>query len=184
MSPWKLREAVRCFRGGGVIAYPTEAVYGLGCDPLDPDAVARILAIKGRPMAKGLILVAADFDQLRPFLGPVDDATLAPVLATWPGPHTWLLPAAEALPAWIRGRHETVAVRVTAHPVAAALCHACRSPLVSTSANPGSLPPARSPLGVRRYFGDAIDLLLCGPLGGLERPTPIRAAADRALVRA
>lgn len=181
--PWKLREAARCFRGGGVFAYPTEAVYGLGCDPLDPGAVGRILTLKRRPMDKGLILIAADFQQLRPFLGEIDPRVLTAVLASWPGPNTWLLPAAADLPVWIRGHHSTVAVRVTAHPLAAALCRACGSPLVSTSANPGTFPPARSALGVRRYFDEDVDLILSGRLGGLDRPTSIRNASDMVLVR-
>ena len=145
--------------------------------------MGRILTLKRRPLEKGLILIAADFQQLLPFLGAVDPALLPPVLASWPGPNTWLLPAADELPVWIRGHHDTVAVRVTAHPLAAALCRACGSPLVSTSANPGTFPPARSALGVRRYFGDGVDLILSGRLGGLKRPTPIRNAADSVLIR-
>lgn len=167
-----------------MLAYPTEAVYGLGCDPLDPQAVKKILRLKRRPVEKGLILIAADFNQLRPFLAEIPREILDPVMATWPGPNTWLLPAAAGLPTWIRGHHATVAVRVTAHPVAAALCRACDSALISTSANPGAFPPARSTLGVRRYFDDEIDLILAGQLGGLKRPTPIRNALNRGVVRA
>jgi L-threonylcarbamoyladenylate synthase len=184
MSPFQLREAARRLQAGAVVAYPTEAVYGLGCDPLDAEAVQRILAIKGRPVHKGLILIAADFDQLQPFLGRLANAHLTAVQATWPGPHTWLLPAAPHCPTWLTGRHATLAVRVTAHPVAAALCRAAGMPLVSTSANRAGHPPARTALRVRRCCGAEVDYIVPGPTGGLRRPTAIRDARSGELVRA
>ncbi len=183
LPSWRLREAARCFHQGGILAYPTEAVYGLGCDPRDWYAVERILAIKQRTVEKGLILIAADFEQLLPFVQPLPDDKMQTPLASWPGPSTWLLPAAPDLPPWLCGRHATVAVRVTAHPVAAALCRACGSPLVSTSANVEGHPPARSPIQVRTRFDDRIDYILHGPLGQLSRPTVIRDAASGAIVR-
>jgi L-threonylcarbamoyladenylate synthase len=183
MSPFQLREAVRRVQAGAVVAYPTEAVYGLGCDPLDADAVQRILAIKGRPVHKGLILIAADFAQLRSFVGELDVQRQAEVRATWPGPHTWLLPAAPHCPSWLTGRHDSLAVRVTAHPLAAALCRQAGMPLVSTSANRAGRRPARSALGVRRCCGAEVDYILHGPTGGLQRPTAIRDARSGALLR-
>jgi len=181
--PWKLRQAARCIHQGGLIAYPTEAVYGLGCDPLDGEAVWQLLKIKGRPLDKGLILIAADFDQLRPFVLPLPAEALQPLFASWPGPHTWLLPAAENLPYWLSGGRTTVAVRVTAHPLAAALCRACNSPLVSTSANRAGQPPQRTALGVQRTFGGEVDCILHGNTGGLKRPTAIRHAVTGERIR-
>jgi L-threonylcarbamoyladenylate synthase len=167
-----------------VIAYPTEAVYGLGCDPLDGAAVSRLLALKGRTAGKGLILIAARFAQLAPFLEPLAPALATRVLATWPGPVTWLLPARPAVPPWLRGEHDTLAVRVTAHPLAAALCTAFGGALVSTSANRAGRPPARSPLAVRRAFDGELDVVLHGPLGPGNRPTEIRDGRSGAVVRA
>ena len=184
VRPWSLRQAARCVHGGGVIAYPTEAVYGLGCDPLDADAVGRLLRLKGRPPDKGLILIAADFGQLRPFIRPLSAAKMGPILDSWPGPHTWLLPAATDLPPWITGGQRLLAVRVTAHPLAAALCRACRTPLVSTSANRSGQPPQRTPLGVRRTFGTAVDCILHGDTGGRERPSTIRNGVTGETIRA
>ncbi len=126
MSPFRLRHAVRLLRGGGIVAYPTEGVYGLGCDPLDGAAVTRLLALKGRSRRKGLILIAASFERVRPFLAPLDPELEAAARADWPGPVTWVLPAAPATPAWLTGGRQTLAVRVTAHPVAAALCRELR----------------------------------------------------------
>ena len=169
---WRLSQAVRHVRRGGVIAYPTEGVFGLGCDPRNERAVVEILALKGRPAAKGLILIAADFDQLLTFVSPPPGAVLERILASWPGPVTWILPAAPGLPAWLTGGRPTLACRVTDHPIAARLCRAFGRPLVSTSANPTGRPPARSLLQVRWYFGRRV-LAIPGPLGGLEGPTPI-----------
>ncbi|MDG4548934.1 MAG: L-threonylcarbamoyladenylate synthase [Candidatus Contendobacter sp.] len=174
MSPLQLRAAARAVKSGGIIAYPTEAVYGLGCDPRNEKAVRRLLALKRRSPRKGLILIAADFTQLAPFLQPLTPTDRARLAATWPGPHTWLIPARPVTPRWLRGQHDTLAVRVTAHPLAAALCRACGHPLVSTSANFSGRPPARCALAVRRQLGTAIDCLLPGPTGGAVQPTAIR----------
>ena len=176
---------MRVLRAGGVIAHPTEAVYGLGCDPDDEQAVRRILALKRRPAAKGLILIAADFEQLRPWLLPLGTADLERVRAAWPGPVTWLLPARPEVPRWLRGDHDTLAVRVTAHPLSAQLCRAFGKPLVSTSANRASRPPARTALAVRRQLGRrGVDLILNGRLGGSSRPSEIRDLASGRVIRA
>jgi len=183
LSPWQLRQAVRALRLGGVIAYPTEAVFGLGCDPLDAEAVLRLLELKQRPMDKGLILIASSIEQLEPYLLPLDAALEAKVRAEWPGPVTWLLPCREETPVWLRGKHHTLAVRVTDHPVAAALCAAFGGAIVSTSANISARPPARNALTVQRVFGEAIDHIVHAPLGGRNKPTEIRDASSGRIVR-
>lgn len=179
----KLRLAARCIEAGGILAYPTEAVYGLGCDPWNGDAVRRLLAIKRRPERKGLILIAFDFDQLELFVAPLDDERMAIVHATWPGPVTWLLPARDETPRWLAGHHDTLAVRVTAHPFAGALCKAFGGALVSTSANVSDRPPARTALQVRLAFGSDVDLVLAGRCGGRVRPSAIRDARTGASIR-
>ncbi len=181
--PWHLRQAARHFWLGGLIAYPTEAVYGLGCNPLNQNSVQRLLQLKQRPIEKGLILIAADFDQLRPFIIEPPAEILAPVLASWPGPATWLLPVAPKTPKWITGRHDTIAIRVTAHPLAADLCRRCRSPLISTSANISGQPPAKNTLALHRQLKGQIEFTLHGKVGGLKRPTPIQDAMSGALIR-
>jgi L-threonylcarbamoyladenylate synthase len=180
----KLRLAARCIEASGILAYPTEAVYGLGCDPWSRDAVQRLLAIKGRPQHKGLILIASSPEQLEPFVEPLDEVRMRAVLATWPGPVTWLLPARAGTPSWLTGRHPTLAVRVTAHPLAAVLCEAAGSALVSTSANLSNRPPARSSLQVRRSLGAQLDLILVGECGNSVRPSTIRDGRTGALIRA
>jgi len=174
ISPFRLREAARVIRAGGVVACPTESVYGLSCDPLNRRAVLHLLSIKQRAMEKGLILLAADISQLAPF-AILEGEWMRKVRSTWPGPVTWLLPAQPFLPYWINGGRGTVACRVTAHPPAAALCNTVGHALVSTSANLAGRPPARTPLQVHLAC-PGTDFILSGPLGDLERPTQIRDA--------
>ncbi len=181
---WQLSRAARHVAAGGIIAYPTEAVYGLGCNPRDGAAVQRLLAIKRRPIGKGLILIAARVEDLQPYIIALPTKTRSKLRKSWPGPVTWLLPARPQVPDWLRGNHDTLAVRVTAHPLAAALCRACGGVLVSTSANINKRPPARSALSVRRRFGTTIDYVLNGSLGGLAKPTPIIDARSGRVLRA
>ena len=171
-----IRRAASIIRAGGVIAYPTEAVWGLGCDPLDAAAVARILEIKQRPATMGLILIAAEAAQLEPWVEPVSHEIEARINATWPGPVTWVMPAQEWVPEWVHGGRGSLAVRVTAHEQCAALCRETGFPIVSTSANRSGHPPARNAVQVQRWFGGELDFILGGTTGGRDRPSEIRDA--------
>jgi len=174
LSDWHLHCARHTLLRSGVIAYPTEAVWGLGCDPWDSSAVERILELKQRPMHKGLILVAACVDQIRFLLDPLPEELQKAAASHWPGPVTCLLPdVREQVPEWVRGQHSSIAVRVSAHPVVRALCTAAGMPLVSTSCNPSGHPPARHPWQVHRYFGDRLDRIVPGAVGGDRNPSRI-----------
>ena len=181
-----LEAAVAALHHGGVIAYPTEAVWGLGCDPFDAVAVRRLLAIKEREESKGLILIAANLAQIASLIDrdALPPARIAAVLATWPGPHTWLLPGTTLVPDWLRGDHTTLALRVTAHTGAAALCAAVGGPLVSTSANRAGAAPARTLAELDPALLAQLDGVLNGETGGLDAPTTIRDAASGSLLRA
>lgn len=185
-TPADFDAAAALLRAGGVLAYPTEAVYGLGCDPHNRAAFEKIFALKRRPATQGVLLIAAAFAQVERYidLANVPDAVLAQVRASWPGPNTWIFPRSAAVPAWVAGAHTGIALRVTAHEPAAALCRAWGGALVSTSANPHGQPPARSASTVADYFGDALDGLLDAPLGAQDRPTTIRDALSGAIIRA
>lgn len=185
-SPHSIEDTVAALRRGGVVAYPTEAVWGLGCDPFDEAAVMRLLAIKQREVGKGLILIAGALQQLD---GLLDwDALPAPrrdaVQATWPGPSTWIVPATPRVPRWITGDHAGIAVRVSAHPVVVALTAAHGGPLVSTSANRGGQPPAFARAELDPVLLAAIDALAPGETGGLAAPSSIRDARTGAVLRA
>lgn len=167
-----IRYATRVINRGGVIAYPTEGVFGLGCLPDDFDAVARILTIKKRDPDMGLVLIVSDADQLDGWTGAqLDDGSLASSLEA---PVTWIVPSSEKVPWWIRGKHAGIAVRKTEHPVAKALCEATDSALVSTSANVSGRPPARTPFVLRRTLGALVDYVVPGECGPAHGPSEIR----------
>ncbi len=171
----RLRSAARVLRQGGIIAYPTEAVYGLGCDPFNQAAVLRILALKRRSARKGLILIASTFEHTLPFVNweAVDRAS---ILASWPAAVTWVLPALPDAPRWLSGDPRTIAMRLTAHPLCRMLCTLSGHAIVSTSANRAKRQPARSPLAIRHAFGAGVDAIVRGALGGNPHPSVIRDA--------
>lgn len=179
----RLQEAVWALRRGGVVAYPTEGCYGLGCDPRNTRAVQKILRLKKRSWRQGLIVIGADWRHVALWVDASDEATVSRARLTWPGPHTWLLPAAPGVSRWLRGEHGTLAVRITAHPVAAALCRRFNSAIVSTSANLHGRPPAVSAAQAREMFGGAVDAVVAGRLGGLRGPTEIRDARTGKILR-
>ena len=185
MPALSLSAAVVALQGGGVIAYPTEAVWGLGCNPFDEAAVMRLLALKQREVGKGLILIAGALDAFEHLLDwdalPTDRREA--VFATWPGPHTWIVPASGRVPHWITGMHDGVAVRVSAHPLVASLCDAFAGPLVSTSANRAGDPPPRQRGGIEPSLLGALDGWIEGDTGTLSAPTEIRDARSGAVLR-
>jgi L-threonylcarbamoyladenylate synthase len=173
-SAFKIQLAAQIVHAGGVIAYPTEAVWGLGCNPFNEAAVRRLLELKNRPVGKGLILIADSIDVFEPLLEGITTAQRNKLVVSWPGPNTWLVPHGNLLPSWIVGEFSTVAIRVSAHPVARDLCHAVGGPIVSTSANPSGKAPALTSLSVRRYFGADLDGTLDGAIGSAKNPSTIR----------
>ena len=183
MKSWQIHNALSVLENGGIIAYPTEAVMGLGCDPWDEDAVAEILRLKRRPADKGLIVAASNIDQLSGLVDFSRVPALEEITASWPGPVTWLAPARRVTPRWLTGRHDTLAVRVSAHPVVQQLCDAAGA-LVSTSANPSGCRPARTRRRVRAYFGPDVGCYVPGNVGGDPRPSMIRDAVTGRVLRA
>ncbi len=180
---WHLRQATYHLAHGKIIAYPTEAIYGLGCDPQNLHAVTQLLQLKKRPWQKGLILIAANYEQLQPYLQPLSEKLKAKIFETWPGPVTWLLPAHHKISPLLRGQSNKLAVRVTAHPLAKALCQQWQGAIVSTSANLTYQQPAKTALQVHRIFGQQVDYILKGPLGDRNRPSEIRDGVTDAIFR-
>ena len=178
-----IREGAQCLLDGGVIAYPTEAVYGLGCDPGNETAVRRILELKSRPASAGLILIADRLERFEPFIGPVSETLRERALSAWPGPVTWLFPRAAGVPDWLAGSHGTIALRVTAHEGCRALCAAFGGPVVSTSANPRTEEPARSAAQVEGYFPGQLCGIVAGDLGSGDQPSEIRDLATGRVLR-
>ena len=165
-----------------MIAYPTESCYGLGCDPRNRRAVQHLLKIKGRPQHKGLILIAGRFEQLASYLQPLALTDKEEVHHGGAHAVTFLMPARENCPRWLRGQFDTLAVRVTAHPQAAALCNALNLALVSTSANRSGDKPVRTYADCLRRFGGRA-LVLPGRVGKRRRPSTIRDWASGRIIR-
>lgn len=167
--------AVEAFHQGGVIAYPTEAVFGLGCDPDNKQAIKKLLAIKKRPVEKGLILLAANFSQLLPY---IDESKLPQeqryeILSRWPDGITQVLPAAEGVSVLLTGQFSTLAVRVTSQPDVVELCNAVNKPIISTSANFSGEQPGKTWQEVEQSLGDAVDYIVKGQTLGFAQPSTI-----------
>ena len=182
LAGWRVRQVQRILQAGGVIAYPTEAVWGLGCNPWKPEAVERLLLLKQRPVEKGLILVAGSMEQFEFLLWDLPHSQLAKLQLSWPGPNTWLVPHQRRLPPWITGDHATVALRVSDHPQIRQMC-AITGPLVSTSCNPAGRPPARKRLRVEQYFHGYLDDIVPGALGQQRNPSIIRDLQTDTVIR-
>lgn len=184
MNVWHLKRAAQCLRRGGIIAYPTEAVFGLGCDPQNIEAIQGLLALKQRAWQKGLILIAANFEQLTPYVQPLEPALLQQLQRAWAKDVvTWLVPAKPEVSFWLRGTSEKIAVRVTRHPEAAALCQQFGGAIISTSANRAGQTALRTALQVRAEFGNAVDEIIFGAVGQRSRPSEIRDALTGQILR-
>ncbi len=184
MTAISTQSAGEVLSNGGVIAYPTEAVWGLGCDPQNEEAVHRILTIKQREVSKGLILVAANQEQISPLISSLTEDQRKLLNESWPGPVTWLLPDPDnVIPSWIKGEHASVAIRVSAHPIVVELCQAFEGPIVSTSANQAGEPEIRSRLIIEEQFSDKIDAVVEGELGSSLQPSEIRDITSGAQLR-
>ncbi|CNI27373.1 sua5 YciO YrdC YwlC family protein [Yersinia thracica] len=172
-----LADVLRALQQEEVIAYPTEAVFGLGCDPDSEKAVNALLALKQRPWQKGLILIAANYEQLKPYVNDaaLSDAQREAIFSCWPGPVTWVIPAHPETPRWLTGSFDSLAVRVSDHPLVQQLCSEYGKPLVSTSANLSGQEPCRTTEEVRMQFGVSLPVFT-GLVGGRLNPSEIRDA--------
>lgn len=178
-----LNKAISVLKSGGIIAYPTEAVYGIGCLPSFENSIEKLLKLKQRPKEKGLILVAESIEQLSPYINISEDVRIKEVEASWPGPVTWLLPVREEISDWITGGSELIAVRVSDHNIVRDLCSKV-GPIISTSANPASQAPAKTSQQVKIYFENRLDFIYSGALGDREQPTEIRHGITGEVIRA
>lgn len=172
------------FSKGCVFAYPTEAVFGLGCDPLNESALNLLLELKQRPVEKGVILVADCWERVSSFVASdqLSDKQMQEVLATWPGFVTWLLPKSDDAPDWITGGSDLIAIRISAHPIVQSLCASIESALVSTSANITGEEAIKNRHQLEQVFKDKV-IYIDGELGGADKPSQIRNALSGQIVR-
>lgn len=178
-----IQTIIDCLAKGELIAYPTEGVYGLGCDPFNESAVNKLLKLKQRSVDKGLILITDDWQRIAKLTQPIPEEQLSAIQKKWPGPFTWVFPASEKVPKWIRGQHDTVALRVTAHSIARQICIAYGKPIVSTSANLAGAEPLRASDEAKNLFADQNVLIVEGEVGQLMKPTEIADALTGRILR-
>jgi len=178
----QIQQAVKVLREGGIIAYPTEGVFGLGCDPFNETAVLRLLKIKRRKRGKGLILIAASWKQTEPL---IKEGFLSRdiIKQSKSQPITWVFPAAKKVPKWISGGLSSIAIRVTQHSRAKEICKRFGGPIVSTSANLAGQLPANTAKQVQKQFGEVIDFMVSGRVGGLKKTTEIRDVKTNKMIR-
>lgn len=167
---------------GGLIAYPTESCYGLGCDPANRAAVLRLLQLKHRPQRKGLIVIASCYQQLTRYLLPLNTEQQQRLREAGAQAITYLMPVKKTAPRWLRGEHDTLAVRLTAHRIARQLCVGVHGALVSTSANISGMRPAKTYSECQRLFGNKV-WVLPGRVGKRRQPSRILAWADGRIIR-
>ena len=172
----RINDAVTALRAGGVVAYPTEHCFGLGCDPKNDQALERLINIKQRQADQGLILIAADLDQVSEYADIDSLASIEQIKASWPGPNTWLLPVRESVSSAVKGKHSTVAMRVTAHQVSKLLCQQFGGAIVSTSANRHGQDVLLTASAIEGEMGVELDFVLDAELGGAATPSLIRDA--------
>lgn len=179
----QIGKAITTLNQGGVIAYPTESVYGLGCDPFKDQAVRRLLQLKHRDPNKGLILVVDSLDAVKNLLQPITQDQFTKAYQTWPGPVTWVFPAKPSVSPLLTGQHKSLAIRISNHPVVEQLVAQYGKPLISTSANLEGEPPARTAKTVQAIFGNHIDYVIEGEVGDLNAPTEIRDVITGKVIR-
>ena len=182
MSPWALNRFAHAVSQGAVFGYPTDTIWGFGCHPLIASSVARILRIKRRSPDKGLILLSSKIDYCMNYVG-LDSEQLEPVQRSTDHPITWLVPASEECPSWIRGTYPTVAIRITNHPLVEFLCARLQAPIVSTSANRSGKSCVRNSVQMRKQFGHELDFIVSGFDTGGNRPSEIKSLLDRTTIR-
>lgn len=176
----KVEDIETVFKQGGVFAYPTESVFGLGCDPDNDIAINKLLGIKERSIHKGLILIASDFSQVEKYLQPILSSQIQFTKAS---ETTYIFPALTSTSTYLTGDFNSLAIRITTHPLVRSLCAVLGSAIVSTSANTSGQPPAMSVEAVSIQLDHKIDALLDGELGNLSKPTQIRDSISGEIIR-
>lgn len=179
----QLNQVINVVGSGGIVTYPTESVFGLGCDPFNEKAVLNLLSLKERSVEQGLILIASHVQQILPLIQPLQSDDLARALKTWPGHFTWLFPKSKQVPSWLSGKHRSIAVRVSNHPIVKQLCDQLQQPLVSTSANVSKHENLNSINLIKSTFGDKIDYYIDAPTGNEAKASAIRDAHTLKIIR-
>lgn len=170
-----IKKAISILCDGGVIAYPTESVFGLGCDPDNESALLKLLRIKNRSSSKGMLMVSHDFSLVTKYINftHIDETDLMYTKEFWPGPFTFLFPASDSCSQLLKGNHSTIAIRISTHPIIKALCSGFNKPIVSTSANISGNPPCVSLTDVHTNFDNIVNFIVDGETLNYSKPSTI-----------
>ena len=184
MSTWAIKRLSKAIMQGAVVAYPSDTIWGFGCHPLHITAVNRILQVKNRSADKGLILLSSSLEYCLPYIAKhLSDVQLDRLKQDYERPTTWLTPAAEDCPVWLRGRYTTIAIRITQHPLIQSICTQIQAPLVSTSANRQGRPPVRNALQAQRQFSRHMDFIVHGYEAGTQQASRIQSLLTGCTIR-
>ena len=156
-----------------IFAYPTEGVWGIGCNPFSEKAVKKLILLKKRPKNKGIIILGGSMEQLTPFTEHLDEKLKKRMYSKWPGPHTWLVSSSSRTPKWLLGPTGLIALRLSSHKTVIKLTETLGMPICSTSANLSGNEPAKDSNEIRTFFKDKV-LIIEGELGSLKKPTPVQ----------
>ena len=168
-----MRSLKSVFSNDEVFAHPTEGVWGLGCNPFSSKAVENLFELKKRPKNKAVIVLAGNKNHLQPFIENLTQSEKTDLYEKWPGPHTWLIPALDSIPKWLKGDTGMVALRLSSHPDVINITNELNSPICSTSANLSGKETARNKAEIRKIFGP--DLYIAdGELGKLNKPSSVQ----------
>lgn len=181
--PSQYAEAAEVILQGGIVAYPTESCFGLGCDYRNLPAIKRILNIKRRHRDKGLIVVSDHFSRVLPLIESIPNDMRDSICKSWPGPNTWLIPAKKSVSPWLKGKHDSLAVRISRHRGVRELCRLVAVPLVSTSANRSGKSLIRNYEQVKAEFVEDVDYIINDSIGYQLKPSVIRDAVTGAIIR-
>ncbi len=180
-SDFSIRHAAHVIRDGGIIAYPTDTIYGLGCDPYNAQAVHNINLLKQRPLNKQFILLAGDIEQIKPLI-ILDKKQQTKIMHT-SEPTSWIADASPQAPAWLTEQYNTLSIRISNHATVKKLCAALGHAIISTSANPSEKKPARNSLELHQYFHGRIDKILASQQKLSARPSKIIRLCDNRVIR-
>ena len=165
-----------------IFAYPTEGVWGIGCNPFSEKAVKKLILLKKRPKNKGIIILGGSMEQLTPFTEHLDEKLKKRMYSKWPGPHTWLVSSSSRTQKWLLCPTGLIALRLSSHKRVIKLTETLGMPICSTSANLSGNEPAKDSNEIRTFFKDKV-LIIEGELGSLKKPTPVQILESKEWLR-
>ncbi|MFV9614726.1 MAG: L-threonylcarbamoyladenylate synthase [Gammaproteobacteria bacterium] len=180
-SDFAIRHAVHIINRGGIIAYPTDTIYGLGCDPYNPDAVKKINAIKQRPLNKQFILLAANINQLRPLI--LIKKEQEKIITQNTQVTSWIVKASPTAPPWLVGDSKTLCIRISKHDEVQRLCNTLGHAIISTSANLAGKKTAKNALQLHKYFHQYVEIILIANKNPGRKASKIIRLCDNQVIR-